>query len=860
MLPFEKIRNMDSEQRSSFLEMITHKGKEYGIYPLSLEQKSIWFLYKRDLGKDDLYYNIRFSIRVAGNVIRNDIVKALDKTVDSSPILKARFFEMDSKVFQYVTKDAGYFITYEKEHMSGIFNLENEGPLRCCITEDDKGFLLDIAIHHIAADGFSVGVFYEDFKKALEKQNIRKEGISYFDYALSQQTEQMTAKRNECIAYWKNVLKNAVQLVTFPTDMPREDYRPMPSKTKLIPLDISETSAVRSIIMKNRLTSYSFYLAVISNVLRTFGRTAEIVFASSYLNRNDALYNDMIGIRANMLVQRVAAVQNEELCLAAKRIQQDMFSGIEKMEIGIDEMLGCFEKSSLEGAHPCYQVLYSVRKSKHYISGEPVSDGGISCEFLMDKDGGTDSFDYDMSFSVYEYEDTSEISFSYHSGLYSDDKAQKIAEAIKASIKLIIEDPQKNCASYVPADFERYSLSLKEKADFEIRELISKSTGCFDIYAYTCNVDGVMYCVVYHSGETKLRFNDELRERLGILIPLYVDCMPYDIDGKINIRMLRMMFESRVKSLINACTQLISNGCDKDSIYVEQTDISVRCSDGEVLTVCREAVRSAHEKEYCFFGTKKTYFKLKQKYHSIEYKGTADSLADMLKTGLITSGSRVFAEADDIDISACEELISDDMIVKLFYNNTDKVHISKRTVNIFGGGKDPVGRMTDELFSSENYAAVSYIDGERKVYIRNGFPSCSGRYIVKCAENPKAASNIRKIYDSIGCSDIKILFEGNETTDDNTGTLSQTESKVLTIWKKNLNNENIGIYDKLFEIGGNSYNCMNILNDLISAGYEELKITDLFSYNSVYTLSSYIERLSSGEKKENDTEVTDLMF
>ena len=176
-----------------------------------------------------------------------------------------------------------------------------------------------------------------------------------------------------------------MQIVTFPTDSPRLEYRPAPSHHVTIKLDAAETAAVNSLIQKHRMTSYSFYLAVIANLLSAFGRTPEIVFASSYLNRNNPHHTDMMGITANMLVQRVRADRNTHFCECVKQIQKDMFDGIGYMDIGIDEMLNCFDNRKIEGGHPCYQVLYSIRKQKHYVSSDTaVGQDAVTVELVMD--------------------------------------------------------------------------------------------------------------------------------------------------------------------------------------------------------------------------------------------------------------------------------------------------------------------------------------------------------------------------------------------------------------------------------------------------------------------------------------------
>ena len=81
-LPFDKIDSLTDDQKRALLKLIAEHGTEYHIYPVSLEQKSIWFLYKRDEGKQNLYYNIRFQVKIRGNVSREQITAALQAVAD----------------------------------------------------------------------------------------------------------------------------------------------------------------------------------------------------------------------------------------------------------------------------------------------------------------------------------------------------------------------------------------------------------------------------------------------------------------------------------------------------------------------------------------------------------------------------------------------------------------------------------------------------------------------------------------------------------------------------------------------------------------------------------------------------------
>ena len=72
---------------------------------------------------------------------------------------------------------------------------------------------------------------------------------------------------------------------------------------------------------------------------------------------------------------------------------------------------------------------------------------------------------------------------------------------------------------------------------------------------------------------------------------------------------------------------------------------------------------------------------------------------------------------------------------------------------------------------------------------------------------------------------------------------NNVESKILTIFQEVLNRKNIDINDGLFDIGGDSFIAITIIEKINKQLLTDLKVTSLFKYPSVYTLSFYINSI-----------------
>ncbi|MFM1623280.1 amino acid adenylation domain-containing protein [Streptococcus mutans] len=76
---------------------------------------------------------------------------------------------------------------------------------------------------------------------------------------------------------------------------------------------------------------------------------------------------------------------------------------------------------------------------------------------------------------------------------------------------------------------------------------------------------------------------------------------------------------------------------------------------------------------------------------------------------------------------------------------------------------------------------------------------------------------------------------------------TNTQKQIAKIWEKELNQDNIGLFESYFDIGGNSLKIIQLLNALNNSLSISLTIADLFKYPSIALLSERVDKLLSHE-------------
>lgn len=113
-----------------------------------------------------------------------------------------------------------------------------------------------------------------------------------------------------------------------------------------------------------------------------------------------------------------------------------------------------------------------------------------------------------------------------------------------------------------------------------------------------------------------------------------------------------------------------------------------------------------------------------------------------------------------------------------------------------------------------------------------------------------------------GKVDQKALVDRDEETDDRTTIVlpsTETEEKILSIWKSVLQMDEISVSDNLFEIGGESLVATQIITRLRGTWNLDIPFRAIFDHFTIRSLSSYVdERTGKVTKKLQESTLTEL--
>ena len=190
-------------------------------YPLTNTQEGIFIECTANMGST--IYNIPYLLKLDKKVDLDKLAEAIDSTVAAHPYLKTRLFMSDEGEVLQKRDDA---LTYKTQIINGMnretlvrpYMLFNEQLFRFEIHRTCDGNYLFLDIHHIVADGTSLGIILNDINRAYSGEKLEVEEYTSYDLALDNRDALASDAYKNAENYYKSVFENAGGSINFYPD------------------------------------------------------------------------------------------------------------------------------------------------------------------------------------------------------------------------------------------------------------------------------------------------------------------------------------------------------------------------------------------------------------------------------------------------------------------------------------------------------------------------------------------------------------------------------------------------------------------------------------------------------------------
>ncbi|MDN5936184.1 MAG: condensation domain-containing protein, partial [Nitrosospira sp.] len=296
--------------------------------PLSYVQRGLWLTWRMDPASPA--YNIPGVLHLKGKLDIAALQKSLDDLIVRHETLRTIFRLGDSGEPEQVVHSefAGVLPTSdlrgvpddlrEAEAYSLVqafaempFKLDREMPFRAALFQiADDEYRLALAVHHIAADGWSLNILIDELAAFYEAHttdrivSLPPLPIQFADYAVWQRNWLEAGEKEKQFTYWRTRLGTEHPVLSLPTDRPRSVANGSREGRYafILPADLSDR--LRAIGRTHGASLYMVMLSLLKLMLYRFTGQDDLRIGSPIANRQRAETHLLVGYLTNMQVLR----------------------------------------------------------------------------------------------------------------------------------------------------------------------------------------------------------------------------------------------------------------------------------------------------------------------------------------------------------------------------------------------------------------------------------------------------------------------------------------------------------------------------------------------------------------------------
>ncbi|MHA7653932.1 condensation domain-containing protein, partial [Mycobacterium sp. ML4] len=352
------------------------------VIPLSFAQSRLWFV--DQLEGPSAVYNVPVVWRLGGALDVEALGQALVDVVGRHESLRTVFVAVEGVPQQVVVPveqvEVGWSVV-EAVGWSGArlddalaasarytFDLATEIPLRAeLFIVGEQCYVLVLTVHHIAADGWSLGPLAADLGVAYASRCAghapRWAGLAvqYVDYTLWQREHLGDLADPDSgvaaqLQFWHDALAGMAERVQLPTDRPYPavaDYR---GATVGVDWPVDLQHRVARVAREHHVTSFMVVQAALSVLLSKLSGSSDVAVGIPVAGRGDPALDELVGFFVNTLVLRIEVVGDPSFAELLAQVRARCLAAFEHQDVPFEAVVDRLNPVRSLAHHPLVQV------------------------------------------------------------------------------------------------------------------------------------------------------------------------------------------------------------------------------------------------------------------------------------------------------------------------------------------------------------------------------------------------------------------------------------------------------------------------------------------------------------------------
>ncbi|HYG63424.1 MAG TPA: condensation domain-containing protein, partial [Thermoanaerobaculia bacterium] len=463
-----------------------------GVFPLSFAQQRLWFLDRLEPG--GTAYNIPLAVRLGGAIRIPELSWVFAAIVRRHEALRTTFGTRDGQAVQVIapfsapplalvdlaglpeTQRESQAQTLALAEIRRPYDLQRGPLLRLCLVRlDERDHVLLMTLHHIVADGWSMGVLLREIAAlhdACERGRaavLPELPVQYADFAHWQREWLRGEVLEEQLAYWRRQLAGAPRVLDLPLDRPRPARQTFQGAVRSVALAPDLSAALHRLCRRQEATPFMVLLAAWGLLLGRHANQQDVLVGAPIAGRNRQEIENLIGFFVNTLTLRVDWRGAPAFAELVARLRVAALDGYTHQDVPFERLVDELVSERGLAVSPLFQAVLALQNAGGPAGGEEDLAGTGLALAPLALDLGVAKFDLTLTLVEREGQGFSGT-LEYNTSLFDPATIDRLLDRLAALLAGIVADP----AARV--------LEIPLLAEAERRQLLDWS-GAGDLYS-----------------------------------------------------------------------------------------------------------------------------------------------------------------------------------------------------------------------------------------------------------------------------------------------------------------------------------------------------------------------------------------
>ncbi|MBL0694527.1 non-ribosomal peptide synthetase, partial [Comamonas sp. JC664] len=452
------VETVSAENPGRQLPALQRRPAGAELAPASFAQQRLWFLLQLDPAWTSNQLPVALSLRGALDV--PVLERALSEVLRRHEALRTTFVSRDGELLQRVSPPApvslpcldfnGLTGAARQEALEAQAVLDahrpmdlESGPLvRCSLLRfGPEDHVLLAVMHHLVVDGTSVALFvrelaalYGAFSEGTPSP-LAEPAFQYGDFASWQRVHFTPQALSTELAWWRETLAGAPQLLSLPTDRPRPQRLSVHGARRVRLLPASLMTRLHALGRREGATPFVGVLSALSTVLHRWSGQSDFVVGTVIAGRDAAGTRELMGDCTNFVPLRVRLPRGATVTDMLTEVKARTLGALAHGHVPFEQVLAAVQQPGAER-----RELYNVG----FILDDYAWPRGLSARGALTLDVSlvdNHTAELDMTFEATHRPEGLLIGCKYSADLFDAETADRLLAQLERVVRGMVEAP-----------------------------------------------------------------------------------------------------------------------------------------------------------------------------------------------------------------------------------------------------------------------------------------------------------------------------------------------------------------------------------------------------------------------------------